>query len=134
MSKGAGGPPFLRGGPLVPYGPPTLDLWGTHRCSVARHVVATHRWNPGPENLAADQMLLFSPTRESRRPPRDGFPLGLLPLGYRPSGWVPDPIKQGQNARGSILRPLCMPPPQQAARYPERARRGEGYRKARTLR
>ena len=26
-----------------------------------------------------------------------------------------------------------MPPPQQAARYPERARRGEGYRKARAF-
>ena len=117
-----------------PVGPPTLDLWGNHRCLVAKHVVATHRWHPGPENLAADQRILFHPPRAS--------PVGRLGTaflqdyyrqGYRPSGWVPDPTQQGQNARGSILRPLCMPPPQQAARYPERARRGEGYRKARAF-
>ena len=90
--------------------------------------------NPGPENLAADQRILFCPPRAS--------PVGRLGtaflqdyyrLGYRPSGWVPDPTQQGQDARGSNLRPLCMPPPQQAARYSERARRGEGYRKARAF-
>ena len=117
-----------------PVGPPTLDPWGSHRCPVAKHVVATHRWQPGPENLAADQRILFCPPRAS--------PVGRLGtaflqdyyrLGYRPSGWVPDPTQQGKNARGSTLRPLCMPPPQQAARHPERARRGEGYRKARAF-
>ena len=97
---------------MVPYGPPTLDLWGNHRCLVAKHVVGTHRWHPGPENLAADQRILFHPPRAS--------PVGRLGtaflqdyyrLGYRPSGWVPDPTQQGQDARGSNLRPLCMPPP-----------------------
>ena len=73
VSNGAGGPPFLRDGPLVPYGPPTLDLWGTHRCSVARRVVATHRREPRPRKPCGRPNDAISPTRESRRPPWDGF-------------------------------------------------------------
>ena len=134
VSKGAGGPPFLRDGPLVPYGPPTLDLWGTHRCSVAWRVVATHRREPRPRKPCGRPNDAISPTRESLGRLGTDFASGLLPSGTSPV-W---------NEYQTLLRRAKMPavascgplqaPPQRAARAPERARRGEGYRKAHTIR
>ena len=126
MSKGVGGPPFLRDGPLVPYGPPTLDLWGTHRCSVARHVVATHRWNPGPENLAADQMMLFPPRASPVGRLGTDFALGLLPSGLSPVWLGYQPLLSRAKMPAVASCGPLRAPPQQAAQYPERARRARG--------
>ena len=134
VSEGVGGPPFLRDGPMVPCGPPDPGPLGKPSvpCGEARSRHAPLAPRPRkPRGRPKDP--ISPPTRESRRPPWDWFPSGLLPTGLSPVWLGTDHTQQGQNARGSILRPLCMPPPQQAARYPERARRGEGYRKARAF-
>ena len=133
MSKGVGGPPFLRDGPLVPYGPPTLDLWGTHRCSVAGRVVATHRREPRPRKPCGRPNDAISPTRESLGRLGTDFASGLLPSGLSPV-WVEYQTLLSRAKMPAVAS--CGPlhaPPQQAARYPERARRGEGYRKARAF-
>ena len=85
VSKGAGGPPFLRDGPLVPYiWAPDPGPLGNPPVPVAWHVVATHRREPRPRKPCGRPNDAISPTRESRRPPWDGFPLGLLPTGLSP--------------------------------------------------
>ena len=84
MSKGAGGQPFLRDGPLVPYGPPTLDLWGTHRCCVAWRGVATHRREPRPRKPCGRPNDAISPTRESLGRLGTDFASRLLPSGLLP--------------------------------------------------
>ena len=53
--------------------------------------------------------------------------------GYRSSGWVQTLLSRAKMPAVVSCGPFACPPPQQEARYPERVRRGEGYRKARAF-
>ena len=90
--------------------------------------------NPGPENLAADQMMLFPPRASPVGRLGTDFALGLLPSGTSP---VWDEYQTLLSEAKMPAVASCGPlqaPPQRAAQASERARRGEGYRKAHTIR
>ena len=112
VSKGAGGPPFLRDGLLVPYGPPTLDLWGTHRCSVAGRVVATHRREPRPRKPCGRPNDAISPTRESLGRLGTDLASGLLPSGLLPV-WLEYQtlLSRAKMPAVASCGPLHAPPP-----------------------